>query len=96
MSNPKPVTAWTSETAPRNGGRPTMPPEVRAILESKAPEAVKALVALLDDDAAKIRLHAAQAILDRLYGRPAQAVDAQVGMSGGEALLELLRAHSAK
>ncbi len=54
-----------------------MPADLRKQLVEAAPGAVQALVDLLQDGDARIRLLAAREILDRALGRPAQAVEVQ-------------------
>lgn len=53
-------------------GRPAFPPELRGRLETSAPHAIDRLIGLLDSDDERIVALAADAILTRLYGRPAQ------------------------
>ena len=57
------------------GGRPGLPPEVRARLSALSLPAVQVLADALYGDDARVRVVAAAHILDRLYGRPAQATD---------------------
>lgn len=58
-------------------GRPKMPKEVKEAFKAASPEALKTLKKILTDPAAKDsdRIRAAEIILDRAYGKPAQAVD---------------------
>lgn len=60
------------------GGRPAMAPEVREALEGASERAAQRLVELVDSDDPRVALMASNAILDRLYGKPAQTVDAKV------------------
>ena len=55
-----------------------MPPEVRKALEAGSEDAAKRLVALIKSPDERIALLASQALLDRLYGKAAQAVDKTV------------------
>jgi hypothetical protein len=57
------------------GGRPGLPVEVRTRLSELSLPAVQALADALRGDDARVRVVAAAHILDRLYGRPAQATD---------------------
>lgn len=57
------------------GGRPGLPAEVRARLSALSLPAVQALADALHGDDPRVRVVAAAHILDRLYGRPAQATD---------------------
>ncbi len=45
------------------------------VLQAATPDAARALVELLEDGDGKVRLQAAQAILDRTLGRPKPAED---------------------
>jgi hypothetical protein len=65
--------------SPNPGGRPSLPAQLKQDLAAAAPGAVQALVDLLQDDDARIRLLAAREILDRHLGRPAQAVEVDDG-----------------
>ena len=60
------------------GGRKAVPQEVKDVLEAATPHAARQLVALMDDPSPKIRLHATQAVMDRVFGRPKQNVDVNV------------------
>lgn len=62
-------------TSGNPGGRVGLPGELRQQLEEAAPQAVARLVQLLDCDDPRVVLAAAETLLSRLYGRPAQAVD---------------------
>src|SRR5215207_5706019 len=57
------------------GGRPGPPVELRARLSALSLPAVQVLAHALRGDDARVRVVAAAHILDRLYGRPAQATD---------------------
>ena len=57
------------------GGRPGLPAEVRARLSELTLAAVEALADALQGDDLRVRVVAAAHILDRLFGRPAQATD---------------------
>src|SRR5215207_751061 len=57
------------------GGRPGLPNEVRALLSELSLPAVQVLADALRGDDPRVRVVAAAHILDRLYGRPAQATD---------------------
>ena len=60
-------------------GRPKMNPEVKAILKAASPDAARALVELLDSENEKIKLLAAQDILDRTQGKAIQMQDVHIG-----------------
>lgn len=60
------------------GGRIGLPAEVRVMLEKAVPQAVEKLVELIGSEDDRISLAASEALLSRLYGRPALAIDATV------------------
>lgn len=60
------------------GGLPAMAPEVKEALEGASERAAQRLVELVDSDDPRVALMASNAILDRLYGKPAQTLDAKV------------------
>lgn len=60
------------------GGRIGLPADLREALENAAPKAVSRLVELVGSKDGKLALAAAEALLSRLYGKPAIAVDATV------------------
>lgn len=62
------------------GGRPKEDAEVKALARACGPEAIDKLVELMRGDDRRTALAAAQALLDRGYGKPAQAI---VGDEGG-------------
>ncbi len=64
-------------------GRPGLDPEVKEILSAAAPDAARKLVELSQSNDERVATVASQAILDRLYGKPATATDLKVqGMDG--------------
>jgi len=54
------------------GGRPRLPAEVKEAFQAKAPQALAVLVRCLESSDDRIAMMAAQAILDRGYGKPHQ------------------------
>jgi hypothetical protein len=65
------------------GGRPKQDPDVVAIFKAAAPDVAAQLVDLaLHCSSPRVRAQACDAILDRLYGRPSQPIDATLGGSG--------------
>ena len=61
------------------GGRTALPPELRAKLESYAPDVIERLGELaLHSTDERVALAASEIIMSRLYGKPAQAVDATI------------------
>ena len=67
------------------GGRPKEDSEVKALARTAGPEAIEKLLELMRGDDRRTALAAAQALLDRGFGKPSQAVE----MSGpdGEPLV---------
>lgn len=55
-------------------GRPKENAEIKALAKSYGKDAIEKMAALLESDDEKVRLAAAQALLDRGYGKPAQAI----------------------
>lgn len=68
-----------------NGGRKKLPEELRTAFRAEGPRALDVLVAVMTDPEARTadRIRAAEIILDRGYGRPAQAVEVSDGEGGG-------------
>ena len=63
---------------PNPGGRPRVPDELRAIFEAASPEAARRLAELVHDEDPRVALVASNAILDRVLGRPAQQINADI------------------
>ena len=63
---------------PNPGGRPRVPDELRAIFEAASPEAARKLAELVHDEDPRVALVASNAILDRVLGRPAQQINADI------------------
>lgn len=70
---------WISGVSPNPGGRPSTPPEIREALQAGSLKAAQRLVALVSDPDPRIALAASVAVLDRVLGRPAQAVTVTAG-----------------
>ena len=64
-------------------GRPKLPTEIRECFRAKAPEALQVLTRCLQSVDDRIAMMAAQAILDRGYGKPTQWIDADISEDGG-------------
>jgi Family of unknown function (DUF5681) len=60
------------------GGRPKLPAEIREMFQARSQEALEVLTRCLQSDDERIARAAAQAILDRGYGRPTQSIEASV------------------
>ena len=60
----------------RSGGRKPIPPEIKQLFTSMVPEVVSKIhEIILTSDDNKLVLDAAKIVLDRVYGKPLQAVD---------------------
>ena len=59
------------------GGRPKLPEELKEAFRAAAPDALRVLVGIINDEKARHadRIRAAEVVLDRGYGKPVQAVD---------------------
>ena len=57
------------------GGRSKLPADIRSAFKAKAPQALEVLTRCLQSEDDRIAMLAAQAILDRGYGRPTQSID---------------------
>lgn len=62
------------------GGRPKIPQEVKEAIRAACPEAVQVLIEIMSNQREKTcnRLEAAKTLLDRGYGKPAQAMNVEV------------------
>jgi hypothetical protein len=65
MPQRTPAGHWTKGTSGNPGGRPRVAADVRAALEALTPRAVEVLAALLGSDDERIRLRAAETVLNR-------------------------------
>lgn len=57
------------------GGRKKIPPDVKSLAKDNGLDAMKALIGLLKSSDERVKLQAATVILDRGFGRVAQAAD---------------------
>jgi HEAT repeat protein len=64
------------------GGRPKEDAEVKALARTAGPEAIEKLLELMRGDDRRTALAAAQALLDRGFGKPGQSVEL-TGAEGG-------------
>jgi hypothetical protein len=84
-------------TSGNPGGRIGLPSEIRERLEAGVPEAVDRLLDLVRSEDDRIALAASEALLSRLYGRPAQQVDATIKTTSiGQAHLQALQEIAAR
>jgi hypothetical protein len=77
-TNPNLRAPWRKGVSGNPAGRPPARPELREIRELAAqygPEAIQRLVQLMRKSPAPVQLAAAQALLDRAYGKPVQALE---------------------
>jgi hypothetical protein len=65
------------------GGRPKLPAEIREMFQARSQDALEVLIRCLQSDDERIAMAAAQAILDRGYGKPTQLIDANISEDGG-------------
>lgn len=63
------------------GGRKALPPDIKDMLYKATPAACKLLCKVINDEneEMKLRIKASEIVLDRIYGKPAQAVDLNAG-----------------
>jgi hypothetical protein len=59
------------------GGRPRVAAEVQEFARQHGPEGIARLITLMRSDNEPVALRAAEALLDRAYGRPPQAIAVQ-------------------
>ena len=70
-----PHSAWQPGQSGNPGGRPKVAAEVRDLAREHGGMAIDRLVALMDSQNQSVALRAAEAVLDRGYGRPMQAME---------------------
>lgn len=78
LPEPMAATMWKPGQSGNPGGRPVMPQDVKEALQAGSKRAAERLVELIESDDPRVATVAAQAVLDRLYGKPTQSVDANV------------------
>jgi HEAT repeat protein len=67
MANPSNLKPWTKGQSGNPGGRPK---GIAALARQHTDKAIEVLAAALDDDDARVRVTAAEKLLDRGYGKP--------------------------
>ena len=83
MTNPTGKGGFERGQSGNPGGRPKLPADIREAFKAKAPEALEVLERCLQSDDERIAMQAAQAILDRGYGKPSQTIDANINEGDG-------------
>ena len=78
MTNPTGKGGFKRGQSGNPGGRPKLPADIREAFKAKAPEALEVLERCLQSNDDRVAMMAAQAILDRGYGRPVQSIDANI------------------
>ena len=75
MTNPTGKGGFQKGQSGNPGGRSKLPADIREAFKAKAPAALEVLTRCLQSGDDRIAMMAAQAILDRGYGRPTQSID---------------------
>lgn len=60
-------------------GRPKVAPEVKELARKAAPAAMQGLIKLMQSTDERIAMEAQKAVIDRAYGKPAQAITGEGG-----------------
>ena len=74
-SRKAPSTAWKPGQRGNPGGRPKVVAEIRELARQHGHEAIQRLVALMHSKNESVAVRAAEALLDRGYGRPLQGLE---------------------
>ncbi len=70
-----PSSAWKQGQSGNPGGRPKVAAEIRDLARDHGPEAIQRLVTLMRSKNESVAVRAAEALLDRGYGRPMQGLE---------------------
>ncbi len=82
MTNPTGKGGFQRGQSGNPGGRPKLPAEIREMFQARSQEALEVLIRCLQSNDDRIAMMAAQAILDRGYGKPVQSIDANITEDG--------------
>jgi Family of unknown function (DUF5681) len=74
-SRKAPSSAWKRGQSGNPGGRPKVVAEIRELARQHGHEAIQRLVALMHSSNEGVAVRAAEALLDRGYGRPLQGLE---------------------
>ena len=87
-----PATAWAPGQSGNPSGRRKQDPQIVALLKDKSLSAAQTLVQLMESPSVspKVRAQAAEAILDRVYGKAVQPIDATVGGNGDPIMIQFM------
>jgi hypothetical protein len=87
---------WAAGNSGNPSGRPAKVKEIESLAQAHTPQAFAKIVELLDCKDARVALAAANSILDRAFGKPAQSVAAKVEtLDVGRLWLEALKLSNA-
>ena len=89
MTNPTGKGGFRRGQSGNPGGRSKLPADIREAFKAKAPQALEVLTRCLQSGDDRVAMMAAQAILDRGYGRPTQSIDANINDNPVRYIVEL-------